>query len=538
MRPTAAEATGEHRLVSGGAQVTRRLRRLFVPLLVVIALAAAAFTLVATEKYGVGASPDSVAYLSAARSLRSGSLATYSGDPYIIWPPGLPALLAAIPGDPLVVARFLDALCLAALALLVGLWVKQASGPLVGLAAAALAATSIPLLYVYSFLWSEPLFILLTTASLFCLAKYRVRPSMRLLLSAAVLAGVAGLTRYSGTVLIAIGAALLLMDATRSLRSRLKSVLLFGLIGAAPLVAWLLRNWVVARTLTGRQPPQTPLSAQLHGAWGTALAWTSLHVPLTADLSPVQHLAQGLMVIAVLGLLGWFAWSRRRTLFSRATLADSSFWMATVFAAGYVVLLIYTAATSKLDLLGDRLLSPVYPSLLVACLIAAHYAWQRWRLRYSRPRLGTWLLLIAVLVVACLTLPNRALEVRSRLATDVHNGAGGYTKDYWMRSATMAHVRSWGPGVVYSNAPDLIYLRTGRSAKFFPTRAQGIDRWLQRTRTERIVLVRLGSGDNRPLLYTFDQLLRYLPDPTVTRYSDGIVARSTDPVLSGRSDPR
>lgn len=251
MEPTAVEGTGEHRLVYFGAEVTRRVRELFVPLLVVIALAAAALPLVATQKYGVGATPDSVAYLFAARGLRTGSLHTYYGGQYITWPPGYPALLAAIPGNPLVTARYLDAFCLAALAVLVGIWMKEATGRLLGLAAAALVATSIPLLYVHLFLWSEPLFILLTTASLFCLARHRVRPGTRVLLVAALLAGLAGLTRYSGIALVAIGVMLLLVDATGSLRSRLRAALLFAAIGAGPLAVWLMRNWVISRTLTG-----------------------------------------------------------------------------------------------------------------------------------------------------------------------------------------------------------------------------------------------------------------------------------------------
>ncbi len=80
------------------------------------AIFATIIAILATGPFGVGISPDSVAYISAARNLLiDGTLRTFDSEPLVSWPPAFPALIA-VPGlievDARKAARFTNAIIL------------------------------------------------------------------------------------------------------------------------------------------------------------------------------------------------------------------------------------------------------------------------------------------------------------------------------------------------------------------------------------------------------------------------------------------
>jgi len=109
----------------------QRDRRSRLPF-VILSLTAAATVILSTSRYGVGLWPDSVNYVSAARSFAAGKgLIGYDGAPFVRFAPLYPVLLGSISRatglDPLSYAHVLNAVLLAAIVFLSGLLLHRKS---------------------------------------------------------------------------------------------------------------------------------------------------------------------------------------------------------------------------------------------------------------------------------------------------------------------------------------------------------------------------------------------------------------------------
>jgi hypothetical protein len=133
------------------------------------AAAASACVLVSavTAHHGLSLSPDSAVYLSSAEHLlRGDGLTSYSGHKFAVFPPGFPAMTAAIGRalsvDVATAARILNVLCIAAIvAAACVLLRRHVESRRLQVAAAAMFAAAAPLVDVATHAWSEPLFIAL-----------------------------------------------------------------------------------------------------------------------------------------------------------------------------------------------------------------------------------------------------------------------------------------------------------------------------------------------------------------------------------------
>ena len=168
-----------------------------------------------------------------------------------------PLLLAALDGvgiDPVEGGRWVHAAAFGWIILAAGLYLhSNIRSRLLGLAATAIIATSLPLAHFASHLETEPLFVLLTLLALIQLASFLNRGARTSLWWAAVCTALAALTRYPGVVLIGTGVLLLLGRRTPPLVSRLKDAIVFGTVSSVPLAGVLMHNWAVSGGLSGRR---------------------------------------------------------------------------------------------------------------------------------------------------------------------------------------------------------------------------------------------------------------------------------------------
>ena len=170
------------------------MRRLDPVVLGILAFSLVAGLLVVarTWEYGIGLSPDSVAYVSMARELATGHGAMAGEHLRPMWPPLFTLLLSA-PGvagvDPIAVGAFLNPVILVCICLIAGLWLYRRTGSgFMGIVVTATLAFSIPLTRVSSFVWTEPLFVLLTVCSLVLLDRHLRDDSIMALVFAAMFA--------------------------------------------------------------------------------------------------------------------------------------------------------------------------------------------------------------------------------------------------------------------------------------------------------------------------------------------------------------
>src|SRR5579859_3742544 len=460
--------------------------------LAAIASAGVLLALISTV-WGVGTTPDSATYVSAAQNLRAGQglrvqsdihqsqeyyttgrfpgSATPAGPaadpagvvalPLTQYPPLFSVLLALgglLAGDALNSARWLNALLFVANILLTGGVIQRTARGASGAArAGALLMLVAPdMLTIHVMAWSEPLFIFCALAGIAGTVHYLDTDRRSALIAAAAAIALASVTRYVGVVLIVTGLAGIGGLSRKPRRGRMIDAALFTLIAGLPLAAWLLRNMTVAGSFANREsvwhPVTGPALAQAVTTVGTWLLPLAVPDPL-----PVA----GTAILLVLGLVGGSLWGLRgptRTA-SSAAAGESQPAAASVLRLsallglfiglylGFLLVTIsfYDAATP----LDGRILSPIFVALLILVLVQIQW--------HFGPQFGARRVRGPALALAALFI---GLYAASSLPQVLQNYQAGinYTSREWRQSAIIRRLRAVpSDTLVYSNGPDAIY---------------------------------------------------------------------------------
>lgn len=487
-------------------------------------LAGVALTLFSTAPYGIGMSPDSVGYLSAANNLPSSkSYTLFDGSPFVQWPPLYPTLLALFKLTsiaPLDGARWLNALCFGCILIITSRWASSrlTFQPLARIAA-ILVPISPPLVWVSNWAWTEPLFILLTLICLLAFERY-LQNHPRALLGSAILAALACLTRYAGITLVISGLVLILFHRTSHPARWRVDAFAFAAISTAPLLVWLARNYFVSQTFFGeRGGSEITLIENLTLALDTLSRW---FLPAAAeDFRRVLFSAiLGATAIVIL-------WQLRQNQNNEGTRA----WIlpSTVFISIYTLYLVSSASTIAFDNIDNRLLSPVVVPLNLLIIFAA----DRLRVRIARyvPEKTANLLAFATVGFLFAFSLGYALAITRAIAKE----GLGYANPTWKNSATLALLREHAPsGVLYANEPEAVYVHTGLPAIRSPrkfifasphTPVDDFARLPHAVRAEpptHLVWFDHGGWNN---LFTVEELQTILEMETIAQTSDGTIFR-------------
>ncbi|MCC6189292.1 MAG: hypothetical protein IT318_09670 [Anaerolineales bacterium] len=471
-----------------------------------MALLGAAVLLVGT-RWGVGASPDSAVYIGAAQNLLSGRGLTvpFGGQldgPLTHFPPLYPILLAGLGqsvGGPAAAARWLAAVLFGANVLLAAVMVantRSTAGwaPLAGAGLLLVAPTMVSL---HSMAWSEPLFLLLGFSGLLLLAVYQEQGRWPALLAAGALLGLVTLTRYAGVAFVAAGVLALVALPGRPRRARLAAGLVLGAVSMAPLLAWSARNLALAGSATSRQLVFHPIGlGHARQALDTLAGW--LLLPLEASTAAKL----GVPLALVGGIAAIAAWHRRqagaavRGNWPGAALAawPALIWQLILFSVVYVIFL--AGSISLVDAntpLDDRILSPLYPAGAVVAAWLAGAAWPSAR-RARWPAAG--LLALAAAFVAL-----SAVRSAGWLAAGYEQGIG-FNRRAWQASPSLMKVQALPEGsVLYSNAPEAIYLHTGRGAYQIPRQFSPVSQTMNGDYAAELAEMRRRLGEGGFVVY-------------------------------------
>lgn len=432
-------------------------------LLALVCLAAVLVVLVSTSRYGIGISPDSVDYVAAARNLLEGrGLLQHDLTPFVGWPPLFPGLLAlmGLAGvDPLLSARFLNAAAFALIIYLAARWIFRRSGSFpLALVFSISLLVSTPLLYVSKMAWTEPLFILLILLFLLTFERYFATGSRWALTLTSGIAALLCLTRYAGVAVILTGVVFLLLDRTPPFRRRVPTALYFAILAGLPLCLWFARNLAVSSTLAGaRYPAEFGPERNLLGAVAHVAYWVVPYAfPKTA------RVIVGTVVISALAVAVLKSAFGRAGERERARAAETH--RVLVFMLVYSGYLVVSASLVAFDVIGDRLLSPIYVPWLVLSLSAIWPLVRPAGPGRAAPRALAIAALGAWITLSCLT----GLE---RMTGWIEYGAGGFATKRWQRSEVAAYARAHVfEGAVYSNFPLGFYVLTGKPASLSPRR--------------------------------------------------------------------
>lgn len=415
---------------------------------------------------GIGISPDSVVYISTAQNVRDHAVVNdFTNMPVMDFPVLYPIFLGGVlkltGSKVLNFGPVLDGLLFATVIILSGRIMRRFTqvNRLYKLLLLVFIALSPCLLEVYSMIWSETLYLLLTVVFIIAAHHYFQTHTIRALLGMAIVAALACVTRYAGVSLAALGGLLLLCDGRMKWGGRkLGHMALYGAVSLSLLALNLYRNMRLTQTLTGyREPGLTPFSTNIHDFGSVLCDW----LPFFNERYQAASVVAVLFILLITGIFVWRL-VRRRDFFSFNNLALSYF----VVYAGFILA---TATVSRFQQLDSRLLSPLFLPWLWGSTQWIPAAVDRCR--------GGWkkVAIVASLAAAGCFIYGELHEFRDNWEGIHYAGIPGYTENSWRQSETMAYVRAnkdslVRSGPVYSDAFEGLWFLADVTSDLIPHR--------------------------------------------------------------------
>ena len=410
---------------------------------------------------GIGVSPDSVVYISTAQNIHDhGVINDFTNMPVMDFPAFYPIFLSSLlflTGRSVVTfGPVLDGLLFALLIGVCGWMMNRFSRVSRGYTFILLLFIlgSPCLLEVYSMIWSETLYILLTL--FFFIGCYQYFQTHRLswLLFIGVLAGLSCVTRYAGVSLVGLGGVLMLCDG--GLRWNWKKIghmALYGFVSLSFLTLNLYRNYRLTETLTGyREKGVTSLNINIFNFGSVLCDW----LPFFNERYQLASLVAWVFILLITGIF-LYRLVRKTGFFSYDTIALGYFVLYTLF-------ILYTATVSRFQDLDSRLLSPLFLPWLWGSTIWIPAALQRCPVRWRKGAI------VLSLVAAVCFLKGEWHAWAANWEGIHYAGIPGYSENTWRNSETMAYVRAHrdslqNAGTVYSDAFEGLWFLGGVRAE-------------------------------------------------------------------------
>lgn len=422
-------------------------------------------TLLFATREGIGISPDSTVYIDAARNLLAGNGLTvfYNGEllPLTHYPPLFPAILSMIGIlgiEPLTGARYINAFLFGANILLAGIMINKCTNdsfwfPIFG---SLLILISDVVLNIHSVAWSEPLFIFFGFLGLFILSTHIEKPKLSLLIISSIAIALAFLTRYIGITLLMTGVAGIILLCRETYYKRIADSIIFLTVSSLPIIIWSIRNLYIAGSATNREIVFHPISlSHVKSAFFHISIWL-----FPSNVPTVIRVISLAVVILLIFVMIQKLKRQNMSDFNKRNLDDAKLLLLSAFILIYVGFLIisisFIDAQTPLD---NRILSPVYVSGLILTMC-------------QTPKLFHYMRKIHFLKIVSIFIAAFAISYLIRGAIWVINNYGdgqGYASKAWRESKIIQKIITLPREIrVYTNAPEAIYILTGKSAYWIP----------------------------------------------------------------------
>ncbi|MBS1526477.1 MAG: hypothetical protein JST19_12555 [Bacteroidetes bacterium] len=418
-----------------------------------------------TSYSGVGLSPDSLMYASAAEHFKShGNFVTFTGTPITFFPVFYPLFLGIIDFvsrvNPVEAGAMINRFLFAAVVFTSG-WIMErflSHSRIYKWLILIAIIISPALLEIYSFLWSETLFILEVLFFIIAFWKYTHTYSIKSLVVVAVITAISCITRYAGVTVMGTGCLLILLESEISFRKKIIHEVIYGSISISLLVINLVYNSLATGLSTGtREPSITPFVKNLFYVGTVINDWGALSNK--ADSYAV--LVASVIMLALIGVLAWKTWKKRINSYENIVIA---------FAVVYGAFIIISASISRYEQINSRLLSPMFIPLLISCT-----SWMPDVTRSIHPK-GWKYAVAGVGIVAMLLFEYSTVLVDYQRWDDESDyGVPGYSDDSWNKSEFAPYLKKhkdlFKPDVpIYSDANEAVWLCTGLNSQLVPHR--------------------------------------------------------------------
>jgi hypothetical protein len=477
---------------------------------------------VATLRYGIGLTPDSVRYLDGARSLASGAGYTANGQAITDFPPGYSWILSLgrhVGVSAIDAARLLSLVAIVATILLAYVLVcRHVLSEGIRTAAILAIGCSAILLEIYEKALSEHFFVpvlllfLLVSENLLRGGRFAVLVGPLVLLAWA-----AFFLRYAGVVLIIVGA-LVVYVARRSRGSwtALGLAIAFGLVAGSSPLAWMIRNVDAG---SGPLGPRAGASASVYT--NVTRVANELSTWVATDGAPA--IVRRLVLVVVLAVIavgvGVLA---TRDLRSDARLAPRLPLVALVTIYG--IYLVASASVVAFAAINTRLLVPIFVPIVV--LVAWLYEEVRPAIRRPATRVAITGAALAWVALSVVWFAGRAVD-------SAQHGAGGYASARFHNSQLLRAVRNLDFSIpTFSNDAPAISFFTGKHARASAEKtrfqsddqlAGGLRDFVKVVQCQRHVTLVWFNPNPRPYMYDPAQLSVFVVLKPVTSSPDGVI---------------
>ena len=434
-----------------------------------------ATAIILSTRWGPWAYSDSTTYIVAARSVLKGDGLNVVAHPgsverLIHHPPLYPLLLSAIGFtgiELLTAARWLNVILFGALIFATGAFsYRLLRSSWLAISISILMFAIPTLLDMFSGTMSEPLFLFASLTSTFLIVLFLETKQRRILVLAALAAGLAFLTRYIGIFAIATGLLALLLLNRTIWKERLQNLLLYGLVSIVPNVAWWVSVYLSTTTYAARElGVQTSLGSALIELRLLLVEVFWQWLPFTHSLTYSYNstlrllLLLGLLCLFPLGLvvIKWWKDHQAAVLYRRELNFLVTWGM---FCLAYFVFLayayLYTTPIPDIDL---RMLLPLQIGLLITLSSGSLLVLKALNI----PVWGR----MGVLGLALLYL-GAFLPVSIGLIREYTLHGGGYTNTAWHESNTLEALNMLPPDTpLITNQAAAVLLWTDRPAYDF-----------------------------------------------------------------------
>jgi hypothetical protein len=460
---------------------------------------------------GIGASPDSVAYIGAAKNLLDGhGLSLPYGEP------DNPAMTHHAPLYPLLLAlsgsggwKIMDAakwiniiLFIINIGIVFFILRSISSNFWLPMAGCTLILASPAMIQIHAMAWTEPLFISLSTLGLYVLSRYLGNGRRMPLVMSGILLGLAFLTRYAGAVLIATGMVVIILLGRKSLRQKLLDVLVFGGFTSLPMILWMARNKIVTKTATNREFLFHPLGkAQLMEMLGTFSGWVLIPERIPALVRGILLIALSIAVIWIIYVNIWNALINKKykDLANELRSIPPIVNVFVIYIISYIGFLVFSVtfidANTPFD---ERILSPVYN----AGVILIVYTLDR-LLKSPKTNQAIKITLVALLSIAvAIYIVNAAGFINTYQSSGL-----GFNSVYWREAEILQATKNLPADItIYTNVPEVVYLYTGRSALRLPKPSFALTKQVNPEYQADLSLIRDRLQSNTGVIVYFSQL--------------------------------
>ncbi|MDQ1331247.1 MAG: hypothetical protein QG578_1515 [Thermodesulfobacteriota bacterium] len=304
----------------------------------------------------------------------------------------------------------------------------------------------------------------------------------------------------------ALAAILLLVKIPISERIKYSVKLL--IISLTPLFLWVFRNYMLTSTISGRRI--TSSYSFQHNISKTFDVITSWIIP---SFSPfhIRLIFTGILFFILISIT-------ISKYYKKNSGTINILLIQSVYFLIYALFIIILSSFSSLDPIPYRYLATVY--IIFICLffmlLETASEWMNEKIRINN--FGKYVIILLCTVWYLSVITNNYKNVMFT----VRNGAG-YSSNTWRLSPTLKYIKN-NPlnGIIFSNAPDAVYIISGIKAEWLPRRDEGFDNFKKiTTRAGNKYVVWLNNVTERSYLYDIRDILNNLNLINRDRFPDG-----------------